>query len=394
MLRATHRAPLNLRAARLGGLALVSALAFGAPSRAQAQAVELPFQGFLTGAGDLPVDGSLDFTVQVYDVPTGGAALYTEAHAGVLLVGGYFELSIGSVTPLAPSLFDASERYIGLTVGTDPELAPRFKVGFVPFAIRSLSAGSSGATGPTGPAGPAGPTGPTGAAGAIGAAGPTGPTGATGAAGARGATGATGPTGAVGAAGATGATGATGVPGSTGATGAVGARGATGATGSPGVPCASCVDDASTADRIVRVGARCYPSTVQGADILDEGWSHCRDCGRHVLACEVHRPLDVVAGTPVSVNVVMACSSPPCGTWQVDALPTALGVAFGARTVVQLAGPMTALPTQLSFGFTQANLFGNATGVSANHKTLLYLQPLYDGGDTVYSVDVEYTAAR
>jgi hypothetical protein len=144
----------------------------------------------------------------------------------VLVSHGVFFVVIGSVVALPDRAFltrdptlASDNRYLGLTiVGDAGELAPRFQIGFVPYALRALRADSvdSAATGATGPTGPAGPTGATGANGATGATGPTGAGGVTGATGATGAAGATGP---IGATGATGPTGSTGPAGPTGASG-------------------------------------------------------------------------------------------------------------------------------------------------------------------------------
>lgn len=249
-----------------------------APALASAQ-VQLPFEGFLTDAQDMPIAAPFDAVVRLYDSAEGVTPIFEETHSGVVPMDGYFFLNIGETTALDISLFGGSELYIGVTIiGEDLELAPRFKVGFVPFAVRALSAdggeigpagppgaagadgadgadgavgaagadGANGADGATGPAGPAGAAGPRGATGPIGLAGPTGttgtrgatgpagPTGATGATGAQGTRGLTGVAGATGPQGAIGPAGARGLTGPTGATGAQGTRGLTGPAGAPG----------------------------------------------------------------------------------------------------------------------------------------------------------------
>ncbi|MCC7382417.1 MAG: collagen-like protein [Deltaproteobacteria bacterium] len=227
---------------RSSSLALLAVSTF-LPAAALAQ-VELPFQGFVTGADDLPISGMLDLELRLYDAASAGTMLFEESQQ-VLVIDGYFFVSIGAVTSLDPTLFQtAQDRYLGITiVGDGDELAPRFVIGFVPYAIHALSADTSGPVGPTGPQGPAGPAGPAGPTGATGAQGPqglrgvagvTGPQGPQGPTGAAGATGAQGPQGLTGAAGATGAQGPQGLTGAAGPTGPQGPQGLTGAAGPTG----------------------------------------------------------------------------------------------------------------------------------------------------------------
>jgi hypothetical protein len=207
---------------------LIVALLTALSSRASAQSLGVPFDGFLTDQNDMPIDGTVDVSLALYDAPSGGTQIFTELHFGVLVSHGVLFVVIGSVTPLPDRAFltrdptlASDNRYLGLTiVGDAAELAPRFQIGFVPYALRALRADSADSsttalTGPTGPAGPQGATGPQGPAGANGATGPAGVSGATGAGGAAGATGPAGPTGAAGANGSTGPTGPAGPSGPT-----------------------------------------------------------------------------------------------------------------------------------------------------------------------------------
>ncbi|MEQ9500038.1 MAG: hypothetical protein RIT81_24400 [Deltaproteobacteria bacterium] len=206
-------------------LALIALLA---PATAVAQ-VTLPFEGFITDEAQMPIDTPVDIVVRLYDVENGGTPLFEETHTGVMPLGGYFYFTIGEVQALDASIFNGAVLYLGVEVGDDAtELAPRFRAGFVPFAVRALSADAGG---PVGPTGPTGATGPAGLDGPPGPAGPTGPQGAIGPAGGPGPAGAAGPTGAPGPAG---ATGAIGPQGPTGAVGAQGPQGPTGNTGNTG----------------------------------------------------------------------------------------------------------------------------------------------------------------
>jgi hypothetical protein len=221
-------------------------------SSVQAQAAVpnlLTQQGRLVSASGVPVTTAVAITFNVYAAASGGTALWTETQ-NVTPDDGYFSTRLGEVTALPATLFDGSVRYLGVTIGADPEMTPRQVLASVPYALlannvngpitpTSVSvagttvidstghwvgpttglAGTPGATGPTGPAGATGP------AGLAGAAGPTGPAGAAGPTGAAGATGPAGPTGAAGPTGPTGAQGIAGVAGAVGPTGPVGPSG-------------------------------------------------------------------------------------------------------------------------------------------------------------------------
>ncbi len=262
---------LLLAALAVSTFALVAGEAFAAPTA-------VTHQGRLFDASGMPVTAKLDVQFAIYANAADTTPAWSETHLQLSFDNGYFSAVLGSTTPLDTTVFDGSAKYLGVTVGTDPEMTPRVPVNSVPYAISSDDVtgnihpktisvngttvvnasgqwvgsasglqgpqGPQGPTGTTGPAGPAGPqgakgdTGATGPAGAQGAAGPQGltgpqgPQGLTGPQGLQGATGAAGPAGAAGATGAQGPAGAAGAPGSTGATGA---QGPAGAQGTPGV---------------------------------------------------------------------------------------------------------------------------------------------------------------
>jgi hypothetical protein len=176
-------------------------------------------------------------------------------------------VDLGLAAPIPTAVFDGSARFVGLAVGTDPEMTPRQVLGSVPYAYLAgdvtgdihprtvvingqtvidatgaWTGSPAGLQGPTGPQGPAGgPTGPMGPPGAMGQPGQLGATGAQGAMGLQGPPGAQGPAGAPGQLGPIGPQGAIGPSGATGATGPIGPsggpigpQGPMGATGAQG----------------------------------------------------------------------------------------------------------------------------------------------------------------
>ena len=145
-------------------------------------------------AGDPVPDGEISITFAIYANPTGAtAALWTETQM-VATDDGYFSAVLGEVEPLTPGIFDGANRYLGVKVGSDPEMTPRQPLVSVPYAMVATGivnedgdvivdaqgrwqGSPTGLVGPTGPAGPAGPAGPEGLRGATG---PQGPPGAAG----------------------------------------------------------------------------------------------------------------------------------------------------------------------------------------------------------------------
>ena len=71
----------------------------------------------------LAIAGAMAFAV--YNVPSGGSALWTEAHM-VTLEDGYFVLQLGEKMPLSAALFEKNPAvFIGVRVESDRENAPR-----------------------------------------------------------------------------------------------------------------------------------------------------------------------------------------------------------------------------------------------------------------------------
>src|SRR5688572_16433600 len=122
-----------------GGVAALVTLLAPLPPAAAAVPRLLSVHGTLFDVGDVPVDAALPMTVRIYDTPSGGVALWSEEHASVTIVAGFFEILVGSVdslgNPLEPSLLASTERYLGVQVDTDVELQPRLPLVSVPYAL-------------------------------------------------------------------------------------------------------------------------------------------------------------------------------------------------------------------------------------------------------------------
>lgn len=104
------------------------------------------FQGVLKSGGQPVSNGSHSMTFAIYDVLSGGSPLWTETQS-VITTGGHFAVLLGTVTPIPNGVFNAADRYLGITVPPDPELSPRQRLASVSFSYRVGTVdGASGGT--------------------------------------------------------------------------------------------------------------------------------------------------------------------------------------------------------------------------------------------------------
>ena len=96
------------------------------------------YQGQLMDATGEPVDGKVDITFRLYNVPSEGSALWTEAHTGANTVpvnNGLFHVLLGSLNPIPAGVWSNQTVYLGIKVATDSEMTPREVVGRVAYAL-------------------------------------------------------------------------------------------------------------------------------------------------------------------------------------------------------------------------------------------------------------------
>lgn len=111
---------------------------------APAQTVPLTFtqQGRLLDDTGTPINGgALVFSFSLYGAATGGNALWTEEQS-ITPDQGYFSARLGESKPFPAALFNGSQGtlFLGITVGSDAEMAPRQQLTSTPFAMLSLNA--------------------------------------------------------------------------------------------------------------------------------------------------------------------------------------------------------------------------------------------------------------
>jgi len=98
------------------------------------------YQGVLSdpAMGDPVPDGDYEITFALYDVASGGTALWTETQT-VTVENGLFSVLLGSVNPLSTDAFTGST-YLGVKVGADAEMTPRHRIVSVAYAIHAREA--------------------------------------------------------------------------------------------------------------------------------------------------------------------------------------------------------------------------------------------------------------
>lgn len=101
------------------------------------------YQGVLLDGGGDPITGNRSVEFLLYDVETGGTAIWSETQ-NLTITEGLFNVLLGSVTPIPFRVFDDTEVYLALKVGSDSEMVPRKKLVSVGFAYHANSADSLG----------------------------------------------------------------------------------------------------------------------------------------------------------------------------------------------------------------------------------------------------------
>jgi hypothetical protein len=107
----------------------ISSLAFAVP-------VTTNYQGYLENTDGEPLDATVNMTFALYATAEGGSALWTETHQNVEVTDGVFSLILGNTTSFDDDSLEG-KRYLGVTVGSDPEMAPRQQLTSAFFAMRA-----------------------------------------------------------------------------------------------------------------------------------------------------------------------------------------------------------------------------------------------------------------
>ena len=94
----------------------------------------LNYQGRLTDASGLPLNGSYAITFRIYDAEAAGILLWEETHSGVVITKGTFSVLLGSVTAL--NLAFDKQYFLEIKVGTEV-MSPRQRIASSGYALKS-----------------------------------------------------------------------------------------------------------------------------------------------------------------------------------------------------------------------------------------------------------------
>ena len=96
----------------------------------------LNYQGHLTDSNGVPIDGPVNMVFAIYDIDTGGTALWSDTRS-VTIDQGVFSIELGgSSNPFPPGLFE-NPLWMGLSVGADAEMSPRRPISSVGFSFKA-----------------------------------------------------------------------------------------------------------------------------------------------------------------------------------------------------------------------------------------------------------------
>jgi hypothetical protein len=96
----------------------------------------LGYQGHLADTGGQPITADLSITFRLFDVQSGGVALWSEVQPAVQVDGGNMAVELGKVTPLPLAIW-GKQLYLGIQISGDSEMAPRPPLTAAPYALRA-----------------------------------------------------------------------------------------------------------------------------------------------------------------------------------------------------------------------------------------------------------------
>lgn len=100
----------------------------------------LNYQGTLTDNIGDPVTGAQEITFSLYSVPVAGIPFWSNTETVTLDLTGHFSVTIGDSSPVDRVAYEQNfngETFIGIQVGTNPELMPRQKFTSVAYSVKA-----------------------------------------------------------------------------------------------------------------------------------------------------------------------------------------------------------------------------------------------------------------
>ena len=108
-----------------------------ASSYVYGQSPMINYQGKVTDSEGVPLAGSCSIQFSIYGQEAGGTALWTEMQSSVTIQNGIFTVLLGNVTSIQSTVFNGDARWLGVKVGSDPELSPRQPIVSIGYALRA-----------------------------------------------------------------------------------------------------------------------------------------------------------------------------------------------------------------------------------------------------------------
>ena len=105
----------------------------------------ISYQGLLTDAAGTPLsNGPYLIQFRIYDAPTAGNVLWDNSFRQVQVTDGLFEYNLGDSVALPNQLFqNYSSLWLGVKVGTNPEMTPRTRLTSSGYAMHALHSDSA-----------------------------------------------------------------------------------------------------------------------------------------------------------------------------------------------------------------------------------------------------------
>lgn len=129
----------------LATVLLLLCVLYSGPTAAQVPG-PMPYQGLLLDDAGQPLTDTVDLAFAIYDGLAGGAALWTESHAGVLVVDGVYSVKLGSTTPIPIAILSGGARFLEISVEGEI-LSPRQQLLAVPYArVAEIALNAGGAS--------------------------------------------------------------------------------------------------------------------------------------------------------------------------------------------------------------------------------------------------------
>ena len=112
-----------------------------APAASGLSVETISYQGYLADPDGNSLTGAYTMTFRLYDTVSGGTALWEEEWSDsnkVQVSDGLFNVMLGSLTAIPQGVITGNDTlYLGISVNTDDEMAPRVQLGSVPFATQA-----------------------------------------------------------------------------------------------------------------------------------------------------------------------------------------------------------------------------------------------------------------